>query len=70
MRVVGNKRPKEMGTLRPPSAEERAWIRSFAKTRTAVPKGIYRYRSHQEANADWDRWNAELVAKTAGKRQK
>lgn len=29
-----------------------------------MPKGIFRYRSHEEANADWERWNAELVAET------
>jgi hypothetical protein len=34
---------------------------------TRVPKGVFRYRSMTEANADWERWHAELVAAMARK---
>jgi hypothetical protein len=39
----------------------------MALTRTRVPKGVFRYRSMAEANADWERWHAELVAAMARK---
>ena len=43
-------------------------IRAMSNYRTRVPKGVFRYRSHEEANADWERWQAELVAETARQR--
>jgi hypothetical protein len=24
-----------------------------------APKGVFRYKSHEEANRDWDRWMSE-----------
>ena len=36
----------------------------MAPPRTHVPKGVFRYRSMQEANADWERWQADAL--TAG----
>jgi hypothetical protein len=33
----------------------------MGQTRTATPKGVFRYRSMAEANLDWERWHAELV---------
>lgn len=35
----------------------------MSQRRTRVPKGLFRYRSHAEANADWTRWQAAAVAK-------
>ncbi|MBU0498955.1 MAG: hypothetical protein KJ558_00765 [Gammaproteobacteria bacterium] len=67
-RTIGKRRQREIGPLAPPTPEERAWLASFAGRRTSVPKGIYRYRTHEEANADWDRWNAERVAETLANR--
>lgn len=61
-RIIGRRRPRAFGTLRPPTEEERAWIADMAARRTRVPKGVFRYRSHAEANADWERWQAELMA--------
>lgn len=61
-RIIGKRKQREIGPLAPPTPEERAWLASFAERRTPVPKGVYRYRTHEEANADCDRWNAELVA--------
>lgn len=29
---------------------------------TRIPKGIFRYNSHEEANADMDEWIAETLA--------
>ena len=67
-RIIGHRKPRGIGQPGPPTSQEQAWLSSFARRRTRVPKGIFRYRSHEEANADWERWNAELVAATlAGK---
>lgn len=62
--VIGTRQPRVPGPLRPPTAQERAWGREMANHRTRVPKGVFRYRTIQEANADWERWCAELVAAT------
>jgi hypothetical protein len=36
------------------------WVESFAKLYVSkVPKGVFKYKSHEEANADWDRWIAQ-----------
>jgi len=56
------------GAATGPTSEEIEWIRVMSNYRTRVPKGVFRYRSHEEANADWERWHAELVAETARKR--
>ncbi|NEV64437.1 hypothetical protein [Thiorhodococcus minor] len=64
-RTVGRRTQRPIGKLAPPSTEEVAWRKAMAQTRTRVPKGVFRYRTHEEANADWERWQAELVAATA-----
>jgi hypothetical protein len=33
----------------------------MAQYRTCVPKGIFIYASHEEANADWERWRIEKM---------
>lgn len=63
-RIIGRRKPRDMGEPAPPTRQEQIWLASFARRRTRVPKGVFRYRSHEEANADWDRWHAELVAET------
>jgi hypothetical protein len=63
-RIIGHRRPRDVGEPGPPTHQEQAWLSYFASRRTCVPKGVFRYRTHEEANADWDRWNAELVAET------
>ncbi len=60
-RVVGVREPLPGGKLRGPSPEERAWVRRMAGGETRTPKGVFRYRSMEEANADWERWHAEMV---------
>jgi hypothetical protein len=45
--------------LRPPTKEEMEWVESWAKLYVSrVPKGVFKYKSHEEANADWDKWMA------------
>jgi hypothetical protein len=57
MRTLGRKN-RPCG-LRPPTKEEKEWVESFARLYVSkVPKGVFKYKSHEEANADWDRWMA------------
>jgi len=60
-RTIGKRTPRPAGTLRPPTAEQRAWMQQMARKRTRVPKGVFRYRSMEEANADWERWHAAAL---------
>jgi hypothetical protein len=60
IRVVGRRRRPEVGEL--PTAEARAAMTSLLEQqRTGAPKGVFVYRSHEEANADRDRWLAEAM---------
>jgi hypothetical protein len=72
-RVIGKRRGADVAervwAASGPTAEEIEWIRSMSQYRTRVPKGVFRYRSHAEANADWERWHAELVAETVRQRE-
>lgn len=61
-RVIGRRRQLPAGALRPPAREERDWVVAMARGRTRVPKGVFRYRSHAEANADWEQWMADMLA--------
>ena len=63
-RIIGQRQPPLLGALRAPSADERAWMARMAPAQTRVPKVIFRYRSLRDANADWERWQADTV--TAG----
>lgn len=63
--TIGRRRERLPGALRAPTEAERQWFRQMSVVRTRVPKGVFRYRSMAEANADWERWNAELVAAIA-----
>ena len=62
-------RLRTTGEAAGPTLEEIEWIRAMSNYRTRVPKGVFRYRSHADANADWERWHAELVAETARQRE-
>jgi hypothetical protein len=48
----------------PPTQEERAWVDAMARRRTRVPKGLFRYTSMEQANADWERWHAEMATES------
>lgn len=65
-RVVGGRVQRPVGVLRAPTPQEIQWSIRMGQYRTRVPKGVFRYRSMAEANADWERWHAELVAETVG----
>jgi hypothetical protein len=33
----------------------------MARYRTRAPKGVFHYKSHEEANRDRDRWQTEAI---------
>ena len=62
LRVVGRRPRPPFG--QPPSAEAWAALAQMARYVTRAPKGVFIYRSHEEANADRERWTVDaLVAK-------
>lgn len=63
-RTLGRRVPRPIGPLSAPTAAEVAWTQTIAPRATRVPKGLFRYRSHEDANADWERWHADMVAAT------
>ncbi len=63
-RVIGRRQTPLLGTLRAPTADERAWVARMAPSHTRVPKGVFRYNSLREASEDWERWQADVI--TAG----
>lgn len=65
-RIIGSRKNRTPGILRSPTEYERAWVASMSRRPTRVPKGVYRYASIQEANADWERWHAEMVTENIG----
>jgi hypothetical protein len=61
MRIVGRRVHRPIGA--PPDADARAALARMASYLTRAPKGIFRYRNQDEANADSDRWRiAAMVA--------
>ena len=62
-RIIGQRQTPLLGALRAPSADERAWVARMAPAQTRVPKGVFRYRSLHEANADWERWQADAITR-------
>lgn len=59
-RVIGRKRREPSG---PPDAAVRRALTSLAVSSTGAPKGVFRYKSHEEANADREAWT---VARLTG----
>jgi hypothetical protein len=64
-RSVGRRKQRPGGVLRAPTPQEVQWSATMGRYRTRVPKGVFRYRSMAEANADWERWHVDLVAAAA-----
>ena len=64
-RVIGQRQASHLGALRVPTADVRAWIARMAPAQTRVPKGVFRYRSLQDASADWERWQADAITAAA-----
>ena len=67
MRTLGKRKEPEISLVsRCPTEAEQAWVRSMAENvRLQVPKGVYRYASHEEANQQWEAWMGETMAATA-----
>ena len=65
LKVVGQRTQSPRSTAtdlgQPPSAEARAAMTRMANYRTRVPKGVYVYGSHEEANRDWERWRLATI---------
>lgn len=59
LRVVGARLRPEPG--QPPSPRARRAMSEMARYRTRAPKGIFLYRSHEDANRDRDRWLVEAM---------
>jgi hypothetical protein len=58
-RTVGRRTAPRAGVL--PSAETRAAMDSLAGHLTRVPKGVYRYASHDDMERDRDRWQTAAM---------
>lgn len=56
-RVVGA-RPRSVPGETPDEVARRA-LTKLARDRTGAPKGVFRYRSHEEANAHRDAWTVQ-----------
>ncbi|HEY3256701.1 MAG TPA: hypothetical protein VGJ91_22245 [Polyangiaceae bacterium] len=59
LRVVGRRTPPIPGAL--PSPEARAAMTRMASYLTRAPKGIFHYKSHEEANRDREKWQVAAV---------
>jgi hypothetical protein len=65
VRVVGRRRPPPAPAV--PSVEVRRAMDAVIVRGAPMPKGVFRFRSHEEANADRLRWLLEeMVARASG----
>lgn len=61
-RTIGKRKyPKGSLEPRPPTEEEIRQDRDKNILPLRVPKGIFHYRSHEEANKDWEKWMVDTV---------
>ncbi len=64
-RTIGKRKScLERVSLKPraPSEASIQWIADMAKHSCfRAPKGIFRYRSHEEANRDWKKWELDSI---------
>ena len=65
MRLIGKRSVAVVGLRGPTEAEIQASVEHARSAPRVVPKGVYRYRSHAEANADAERWAVEAMVKRA-----
>ncbi len=65
MRVVGEQEPGRLGPRGPTQSEIDASVDSSRQAPRLVPKGVYRYKSHKEANAAMDRWIVDGMVEKA-----
>jgi len=59
LRVAGRRLPPPVGAL--PTPETRAAMTRMANYLTRAPKGIFRYKSHEQANRDREQWQVAAV---------
>jgi hypothetical protein len=59
MFVRGRRRTRPVGLFGPTDDEVRSSMEDAMQAQRVVPKGVYRYRTHAEANAAADRWAVE-----------
>jgi hypothetical protein len=59
MRIVGQSASLPVGLFGPTEDDILASVENLKLAPCVVPKGIYRYRTHAEANAAADRWAVE-----------
>ena len=59
IRVVGRRTAAPPGS--PPPEQARVAMGTMALYRTRAPKGVFTYRSHEEANRDRERWLIDAV---------
>lgn len=65
MRVIGKQPAPKFGPRGPTQSEIEASIDSSRQAPRCVPKGVYRYKSHEEANAAMDRWTVDGMVEKA-----
>lgn len=58
-RVVGRRPRPPLGE--PPTPATRAALTTMARYATRAPKGVFRYRTHEEANRDREAWTLEAM---------
>lgn len=63
VRTVGRRSEPPVG--QPPSAVAREALDTFARRRTRAPKGVFRYRSHDEMARDRELWTVEAIVEAA-----
>lgn len=64
LRIVGRRTQAPAG--QPPPRETRDALAQMARYVTRAPKGVFRYRSHEDANADRDRWTVDAIVARSG----
>jgi hypothetical protein len=65
MRTVGTEPSPRFGPRGPTQSEIDASIDSSRQASRSVPKGVYRYKSHADANAAMDRWTVNGMVEKA-----
>lgn len=65
MRIVGNRTTPKVGLRGPTEDEIRASVESSQRSPRQVPRGVYRYRNHAEANAAMDQWIVDGMVEKA-----
>jgi hypothetical protein len=65
MRVVGNRKQEDIRLRLPTAAEIEANREASSRAPRVIPKGVYRYRSQDDANEAKDRWDADGLVQKA-----